>query len=94
MREIVGPRWTFEVTGLFDSGRYQFDALFIFVPLHLGQELYELEGAVHGRGVADRRSRPRQRVRRPADGKTSRRARGANLDRKERCSFSTRSTRR
>ena len=47
MREMVAPAEV-EVTGLFDSGRYQFDDQFIFVPLHLGQELYELEGAVHG----------------------------------------------
>ena len=47
MREMVAPA-ELEITGLFDSGRYQFDAQFIFLPLHLAQELYELEGAVHG----------------------------------------------
>ncbi len=47
MREMVAPV-DVEVTGLFDSGRYQFDSQFIFLPLHLGQELYELEGKVHG----------------------------------------------
>ncbi len=47
LRELVAPVEV-EVTGLFDSGRYQFDAQFIFLPLHLAQELYELEGSVHG----------------------------------------------
>ncbi len=47
MREMVAPAEV-EITGLFDSGRYQFDAQFIFLPLHLAQELYELQGAVHG----------------------------------------------
>ena len=36
------------VTGIFDSGRADFNAQHLFVPLHLGQELYELEGMVHG----------------------------------------------
>ena len=47
MRELVAPQ-TVEITGLFDSGRYQFDSQFLFVPLHLGQELYEAEDSVHG----------------------------------------------
>ena len=47
LNEMVAPVEV-EVTGLFDSGRYQFDAQFIFLPLHLAQELYETEGAVHG----------------------------------------------
>ena len=36
------------VTGIFDSGRAPFDSQHFFVPLHIGQELYELEGMVHG----------------------------------------------
>ena len=50
LSEMVAPVEV-EVTGLFDSGRYQFDAQFIFLPLHLAQELYETEGAVHGVAV-------------------------------------------
>ena len=47
LRELVAPQ-TVQITGLFDSGRYQFDSMFLFVPLHMGQELYELEDKVHG----------------------------------------------
>lgn len=37
-----------EVTGIFESGRYLYDSDFLLVPLHIGQELYNLGGAVHG----------------------------------------------
>ena len=47
MRSLVAPT-DVEVTGIFDSGRYQYDSDILFVPLHLGQELYEMGGAVHG----------------------------------------------
>ena len=47
LRSLVAPTEV-EVTGIFDSGRYQYDSDILFVPLHLGQELYELDGAVHG----------------------------------------------
>ncbi len=47
MRSLVEPT-VVTVTGIFNSGRYQYDSDILFVPLHLGQELYELEGAVHG----------------------------------------------
>ena len=47
LRSLVAPT-DVEVTGIFDSGRYQYDSDILFVPLHLGQELYEMEGAVHG----------------------------------------------
>ena len=40
-----------EVTGFFYSGRFPYDSGFLFVPLHLGQELYELGGRVHGISV-------------------------------------------
>lgn len=40
-----------EVSGIFDSGRYDFNGEFIFVPLHIGQELYSLGPAVHGLAV-------------------------------------------
>ena len=50
LREIVAPA-ELTVTGIFDSGRYQYDSQFVFVPLHIGEELYDLEGAVHGIAV-------------------------------------------
>ncbi|MDX2080014.1 MAG: FtsX-like permease family protein [Terrimicrobiaceae bacterium] len=37
-----------EVSGIFESGRYLYDSEFLLVPLHIGQELYNLGGAVHG----------------------------------------------
>jgi lipoprotein-releasing system permease protein len=37
-----------EVTGIFSSGRYLYDSEFVIVPLHIAQELYGLEGEVHG----------------------------------------------
>jgi len=39
------------VTGIFESGRYVYDSEFLLVPLHIGQELYGLEDAVHGISV-------------------------------------------
>lgn len=50
LREIVAPA-ELTVTGVFDSGRYQYDSQFVFVPFHIGQELYELNGAAHGVAV-------------------------------------------
>ncbi len=47
MHSLVAPT-DVEVTGIFDSGRYQYDSGVLFVPLYLGQELYELGGSVHG----------------------------------------------
>lgn len=40
-----------EVTGIFESGRYLYDSEFLLVPLHLGQEIYGLGGAVHGLAI-------------------------------------------
>jgi lipoprotein-releasing system permease protein len=40
-----------EVSGIFESGRYQYDSQFLLVPLHIGQEVYDLGGAVHGLAV-------------------------------------------
>ena len=37
-----------EVTGIFESGRYLYDSEFLLVPLHIGQEVYNLGGAAHG----------------------------------------------
>ncbi|MGA3171779.1 MAG: ABC transporter permease [Chthoniobacteraceae bacterium] len=39
------------VTGIFESGRYEYDANVLFVPLSLGQELYDMEDAVHSIAV-------------------------------------------
>lgn len=39
------------VTGIFESGRYLYDSEFILVPLFIGQELYGLEGNIHGLAV-------------------------------------------
>ncbi len=50
LRQIVAPA-ELTVTGIFDSGRYQYDAQFIFVPFYVGQELYELNGSAHGVAV-------------------------------------------
>ncbi len=36
------------VAGIFDSGRYSYDAQTIFIPLQIGQTLYSLQGSVHG----------------------------------------------
>ena len=36
------------VTGIFESGRFIYDAEFLLVPLHIGQELYGLGDALHG----------------------------------------------
>ena len=47
VRSLVVPT-ELTVTGIFDSGRAPFDSQHFFVPLHVGQELYELDGLVHG----------------------------------------------
>ncbi len=50
VREVVLPRELL-VTGIFESGRFLYDSEFLMVPLHIGQELYDLEDGVHGLGV-------------------------------------------
>src|SRR5260370_5106284 len=35
------------VTGIFRSGRYLYDSNYVLVPLHIGQELYQLGDSVH-----------------------------------------------
>jgi len=37
-----------EVAGIFESGRYLYDSEFLLVPMHIGQEIYNLEDNVHG----------------------------------------------
>ena len=39
------------ITGIFNSGRYTYDLEVVFIPLHLGQELYDMGGRVHGLSV-------------------------------------------
>lgn len=48
--EIVLPA-ELTVTGIFESGRYEYDANILLVPLYVGQELYGLGDAVHGLSV-------------------------------------------
>lgn len=50
LRNMVLPM-ELTVTGIFRSGRYIYDAEFILVPLHIGQELYALGDDVHGLSV-------------------------------------------
>jgi len=48
--EIVMPA-DLTITGLFESGRYQYDSNVILVALHVGQELYSLQDRVHGLSI-------------------------------------------
>lgn len=50
IRQMILPTQLI-VTGIFESGRYLYDSEFILVPLHIGQELYGLEGDIHGLAV-------------------------------------------
>jgi len=47
LREVVLPK-DLTVTGIFETGRYQYDSEFILVPIYIGQELYNLGDALHG----------------------------------------------
>jgi lipoprotein-releasing system permease protein len=47
LREVVLPK-ELTVTGIFETGHYLHDSQFLLVPLHIGQELYNLEDALHG----------------------------------------------
>ncbi len=47
LKEMILPL-DLEVTGIFESGRYLVDSDYMLVPLHIGQEIYGLGGAVHG----------------------------------------------
>lgn len=47
LKEMILPT-ELEVAGIFESGRYLYDSEFLVVPLHIGQELYNLGGAAHG----------------------------------------------
>lgn len=48
--EVVMPA-DLTVTGIFESGRFDYDFNIVFVPLHIGQELYSLGDDVHGISV-------------------------------------------
>jgi len=37
-----------EIAGLFETGRFQYDAEFVLLPLHIAQEIYGLQGDIHG----------------------------------------------
>lgn len=47
LKQLILPT-ELEVTGIFESGRYLYDSEFVIVPLHIGQELYNLGGGAHG----------------------------------------------
>ena len=47
LKEMILPT-ELEVSGIFESGRYLYDSEFLIVPLHIGQELYNLGGSAHG----------------------------------------------
>ncbi len=50
LRTLILPS-ELTVTGIFASGRYQYDSEVLLVPLHIGQELYGLGDMVHGISV-------------------------------------------
>jgi lipoprotein-releasing system permease protein len=39
------------ITGIFETGRYEFDSYYMLVPLYVGQELYDLNDSLHGISV-------------------------------------------
>ncbi len=47
LREVVLPK-DLTITGIFETGHYLHDSEFILVPVHIGQELYNLGDALHG----------------------------------------------
>jgi lipoprotein-releasing system permease protein len=53
IKQLILPT-ELEVTGIFESGRYLYDSEFLIVPLHIGQELYNLGPAAHGLAVKTR----------------------------------------
>jgi lipoprotein-releasing system permease protein len=50
IRQMIQPA-ELEITGLFDTGHFQFDQELLLVPLHIAQEIYSLGGDVHGIAV-------------------------------------------
>ena len=51
LKQMILPT-ELEVAGIFESGRYLYDSEFLLVPLHIGQELYNLAGGAHGLALA------------------------------------------
>ena len=47
LRDVVLPK-ELTVTGIFETGQYLHDSEFLLVPIHIGQELYGLDDALHG----------------------------------------------
>ncbi len=47
LRDVVLPK-ELTVTGIYETGHYMHDSEFLLVPLHVAQELYGLEDALHG----------------------------------------------
>ncbi|HEY5812670.1 MAG TPA: ABC transporter permease, partial [Terrimicrobiaceae bacterium] len=50
LKQMILPM-ELEVTGIFESGRFLYDSEFLLVPLHIGQEIYNLGGGAHGLAV-------------------------------------------
>ncbi|HUE41803.1 MAG TPA: ABC transporter permease [Chthoniobacterales bacterium] len=47
LRDVVLPK-ELTVVGIFETGRYEYDSKYLLVPLYVGQELYNLDDALHG----------------------------------------------
>ncbi|MEP6820820.1 MAG: ABC transporter permease [Chthoniobacterales bacterium] len=47
LRDVVLPK-ELTVTGIYETGHYLHDSEFLLVPVHIGQELYGLDDALHG----------------------------------------------
>lgn len=47
IRQLIQPV-ELEVTGLFETGRFQYDAEFVLMPLYIAQEVYGFKGEIHG----------------------------------------------
>lgn len=50
LRQMILPKELL-VTGIFESGRYLYDSDYMMVPLYVGQEVYNLDGGIHGIAV-------------------------------------------
>ena len=50
LRQMILPK-TLTVVGKFQTGRFLYDSEFLLVPLHIGQELYNLGDNVHGLAI-------------------------------------------
>src|SRR5206468_4703981 len=47
LRDVILPK-ELTVTGIFETGHYLHDSEFLLVPVYVGQELYDLDDALHG----------------------------------------------